>query len=219
MANVIALIDGFNMYHALQASVGGIFPYRTYKWIDYRKLAECFAGHNGVVTHVFLFTAYMIGTEAWHRNKRARHARLVAANIAQGVEIVRGRFFARQRTCTLPVPDARIRYSAVEEKRTDVNIAVTLVRLAHERAYDRLLLTTADSDLIPAVEEAKRAYPAGIITSVPPIGRFGTATAVRGVCDRAVKMKISHLAASRLPNVVAVPGKPSVEIECPNTWK
>jgi len=43
MADVIALIDGFNVYHALaQRSHHGGYPYRTYKWINYWKLAECF---------------------------------------------------------------------------------------------------------------------------------------------------------------------------------
>lgn len=44
-----------------------------------------------------------------------------------------------------------------EQKRTDVQIAVDMVRLAWCKDADRIILLAGDSDLIPALEDAKMA--------------------------------------------------------------
>jgi hypothetical protein len=44
-----------------------------------------------------------------------------------------------------------------EQKRTDVQIAVDLVRLAWRGSIDRAILLAGDSDLIPAIEDARAA--------------------------------------------------------------
>lgn len=46
-----------------------------------------------------------------------------------------------------------------EEKETDVNLAVYLIDLAYQDAYDRALLFSGDSDLVPAVRLVKRRFP------------------------------------------------------------
>ena len=46
-----------------------------------------------------------------------------------------------------------------EEKQTDVNIALEILDLAYQEAYDTAVLISADTDLIPAIEKTKRIFP------------------------------------------------------------
>jgi len=98
------------------------------------------------------------------------------------------------------VPRALISYSMYEEKRTDVASAVSIVSLAGAKAYDKLVLVTADSDMIPAVEAAKRIHPAGAIINAVPIER--RAEALKHYVDAQIRMKEHDLLASVLPDVL-----------------
>jgi uncharacterized LabA/DUF88 family protein len=219
MADVVALIDGFNMYHALDVERGNGRPYQQSKWINYWKLAECFQGADGVLKRVVLFTAYLPDDEPWEKEKNARHASLVAANKASGVDVILGRFLKRRVDFNVRPSELRLSIPKLEEKRTDVNIAVTLAGLAYDAGYDRLLLFTADSDLIPAVEEAKRRHAAGDIVIVPPIERHGIAKALIGATGKSMRMTNKHLAASRLPHTVVVDQATGQSVTCPQEWE
>lgn len=219
MASVVALIDGFNMYHALDVERGNGKPYQRFKWIDYWKLAECFKGAGGTVKRVVLFTAYLPDDEPWQKDKNSRHAKLVAANKACGVDIVLGRFLKRRLDFNVRPSELRLSIPRLEEKRTDVNIAVTLAGLAYDAAYDKLLLFTADSDLVPAVEEAQRRHANGEIVVVPPIERGGIAKALIGAAGKKMTMTTKHLAASRLPDPATVNTVTGQSVACPAEWK
>ena len=139
---------------------------------------------------------------------------MIQVNEDRGVLLTWGYFRPVTKTCKLDVPRAAIQYDTFEEKRTDVAIAVRLVALAYQKAYDRILLVTGDSDLIPSIEEAKRVHPAGEIVNVVPIER--RAEALKNVCDLQMHMKVRHLAASRLPDTVVL--KSGVLVHCPPEW-
>jgi len=216
MANVVALIDGFNVYHALdcKSRYGGGFRYNRYKWINYWKLAECFVPKIDVMKEVRWFTAETPWKNKEGEMKRNRHRRLRQVNEDHGVIVVEGYFRPVEKTCRLRVPKASIRYQTYEEKRTDVAIAVSLVSLAHRKAYDKVILLTADSDIIPAIQEAKQVHPAGLILNVLPIERRGRA--LRNYVDQQMTMKVKHLKASRLPSTVTLSaGK---QLTCPSSW-
>jgi len=140
---VLCLVDGFNVYHALD----GNSEYRRYKWLDYARLAQLFTRSGDTVVGVRFFTAYA----PWNRRKRARHERYVAALRTVGVTPVFGEFRPRTRTCR----HCQTEYTTYEEKRTDVNIAVTLFRAALTDLYDTALIISGDSDLVPAVEAVR----------------------------------------------------------------
>ena len=56
-----------------------------------------------------------------------------------------------------------------QEKKTDVNIATSLICDALEEKYDTAILVTGDSDLVPAIQAAKRLRPAKrFIVAFPP---------------------------------------------------
>jgi len=215
MADVVALIDGFNLYHALdgRSHYGGGYPYHKYKWIDYSELARCFVPRSDWLVEVVLFTA----SPPWPGadGKRKRQAALIDANRDLGVLVVWGRFRPVDKVCTLEVPHARIVYPTYEEKRTDVAIAVGLVGRAYRKAYDKAVIISGDSDLIPAIQEAKTAHPNGAIISVVPIEHRGQA--LKNEVDLQIAMKAKHLAASRLPDPFTL--RSGQVVHCPQSWK
>lgn len=216
MANVVSLVDGFNVYHALdQRSRHGGHPYREFKWINYWRLSQCFVPLADTMDQVRWFTAESPLSGREGNLRRGRHRRLRRANEAQGVQVVDGYFRPVTRSCKLIVPPGFIKYETHEEKRTDVAIAVALVSLAHQQAYDKAVLITADSDMIPAIEEAKAVHPRGAIINVVPIER--RARALYNYVDQQIRMRTRHLKASRLPLQVTL--DTGRTIRCPRMWE
>ena len=60
MARVMSFIDGFNVYHSLQAydSTKRVHKYRKYLWVDFFALADQFTRAEDIVAGVYYFTAY-----------------------------------------------------------------------------------------------------------------------------------------------------------------
>ena len=62
-------------------------------------------------------------------------------------------------------------FQSHEEKETDVNIALALLRHAVEDRYDRGILFSGDSDLAPAIENARALFPGKTFQVLFPINR------------------------------------------------
>lgn len=213
VARTTAFVDGFNVYHALVApNASGQRPFAKYKWLDYRKLAECYVRRGDALEAVYYFTAYAPWKSPSGQAKRERHHNLVAAQRACGVRVVLGRFRPVEKVC---LARCRQTYSTYEEKRTDVNIAVTMVKLALLGSYEKAILISADSDLVPALEAIRSVKPAIWMMVVAPVGR--TAKALFNAAHYREHMKLSHLKRSLLPARVEVAGRPV--IECPAEWR
>jgi len=219
MPDVIALIDGFNVYGALNANVRGKKPFAQYKWINYWELMKQFLHPGETLAAVYLFTTYPErGMHDW-KAKRARHVLLVDVQRDFGVRVKLGRFARRERRCLVPASRGGcgkvfIRH---EEKRTDVNIAVSLVSLAYEKACDTAFLVTADADLISAVEQAKLCFPSGRMVNIPPIGRLNDASHLKPMVDVQSEMEEKHLKKALLPKTLTLSNGRTVH--CPTEWQ
>ncbi|MGO9658731.1 MAG: NYN domain-containing protein [Acidimicrobiales bacterium] len=158
MTQVLAYVDGFNLYHGLKARHG-----RRYLWLDLEGLVRRLLKPGQVLAGITYFTASV-------RNDPAALARqnayLSALRAMTSVEVVRGRFQHKRATCH----SCGASWTTYEEKETDVNIAVRLVEDAALKRYDTALVISADSDLCPAVRSAKRLHPRGkvVIVFLPP---------------------------------------------------
>lgn len=151
-------IDGFNVYYALK------FPqYRQYKWLDYSKLAESVVGSKDKVTGIFYFTAFV----HWKPHSVRRHKAYIRALRSVGVEVVLGEFKNKQIKCHLC---GRL-FGTHEEKRTDVNIAVRILSDAIDDSFDRAVIVSADSDLLPVISCVRRYAPDKEVGIMFPIGR------------------------------------------------
>lgn len=200
---VIAFVDGFNLYHALDASVeqgrneNGTRkyhkPYARYKWLDLQKICQCFLTQNEELSAVYYFTALT----TWSEEKMRRHGLYIHALESLGIHTIYGAFKEKDVFCT----HCKKVFVKREEKRTDVNIAIHVQGLAQKNMYDRALLLTGDSDLIPAVEWVRKQHPEKRISVIVPIGRPVTQH-LRAVANDHSKIKESHLQACLLPSII-----------------
>jgi hypothetical protein len=209
MARIAFFIDGFNLYHALDYFGTGPdhFKYRRYKWLNLHKLASLFVGRLDSLQHVLLFTAYA----TWDPAKVARHKLFVRANETVGVSVVYGEFKRKEKRCGL----CHQRYPTFEEKQTDVNIALQLLQLAILDQYDRAIILSGDTDLIPAIKAVRLTFPHKQIGVILPIGR--SSEDLLQQADFKHKMREHHLASSRFPDIV--PLTDGSTLECPLTWR
>ena len=158
---VISFIDGFNLYHAILN-----LNDPQLKWLDLKKLSQEFLHPiREELVQVLYFS-----TIASHRNQAAqiRQKAYLSALQLRGVKTVLGQFKQKSRDC----PKCSARYIGHEEKETDVNIALSLVDLAYQDAYDRAILITNDSDQVPSIRKVLERFPSKKITIlIPPYTR------------------------------------------------
>ena len=203
LSRVVAFIDGFNLYHALDQRVKYRAPgsektqihqpYHQYKWLDLKKLSQCFLKTDEILADVYYFTAHA----DWNPEKVRRHQLYIKALENIGVKPVYGVFRKKEVYCT----NCKTKFIKHEEKRTDVNIAIHLLGLAEQNMYDRALLVTGDSDLIPAVQWVRKQYSEKKVSVIVPIGRKVTKH-LQAVANDHSKIKESHLRASQFERII-----------------
>ncbi len=190
---IIFLVDGFDLYHAIESMSSSRPVFSSYKWLDLKSLCGKFTTGNQIIEGVFYFTALA----PWSPAKRTRHEAYISALESTGVKTVYGDFRRVTRRCPRCGD-----YETYEEKKTDVNIAIHLFKLASKNKYDKLILVTGDSDIIPSIPAVKDLYPAKKIGVAIPIGR--RAEDLKSGCDFNFKIKEQHLASSMLPERITL---------------
>jgi uncharacterized LabA/DUF88 family protein len=181
-------------------------PHGKYRWLDYKRLITQYLEPQDELRDVYYFTAIYPVDAA----RKKRHNDFIRVLMDLGVKVVRGRFRNVDRYCK----SCNRTYKAYEEKRTDVNIAVQMVSLAYENQYDKAILISADSDLVPALVAIKSANPNLKIVVVSPIGFKGIA--LSHSAHLMLDMKEHDLTNSVLPDPYIT--KNGTPISCPLTW-
>jgi uncharacterized LabA/DUF88 family protein len=111
------------------------------------------------ILRVSLFTA-VVDANVPKSEKRDRQKRLFHALGTQPkIELVYGKFANRERECLVRSCPYRQKFWDVEEKQTDVNMAISMVRDVSAAQPQVMVLITGDSDLVPALNEVKRLRP------------------------------------------------------------
>jgi uncharacterized LabA/DUF88 family protein len=209
MPDAILFVDGFNLYHALDFTALGPnrFRYRKYKWLDLNRLASFYLPDSRFkIAEVVFFTTIV----RWDAGKEARHRAFVEALESRGVRIVEGVFKKKDVICK----KCRKRFKTREEKRTDVNIAVEMLKLAQRGRYQRAIVVSGDTDLIPAFNAVRDLFPGHKISVVLPIGR--SSHEMKGIADDVFQMTETQLSQSQLPDSITLPsGK---VLTRPPTW-
>jgi uncharacterized LabA/DUF88 family protein len=203
MSRVVFFVDGFNVYHAIEANPA----YRKYKWLDLEKLCRSLTRRADQLVSILYFTAYT----PWDVHKAACHRLYVQALQVKGIEVVFGEFKRKDRVCR----SCHRTYQTFEEKQTDVNIAIKLFQLSINDVYDTAIILSGDSDLLPAINAVKRTFPAKRIGVAIPPGR--QADALKHATDFHIKLKERHLSTCQFPDVVSV-GDGRV-LERPPSWR
>jgi uncharacterized LabA/DUF88 family protein len=202
MARISFLVDGFNLYHALDQNP----QYRKYKWISLLRLAQCYVRTTDTIVSVNYFTAYA----TWNPLKVGRHKLFVSIQEHEGVNVVLGEFKRKDKHCQL----CRKSYMSYEEKQTDVNIALNLFTQAILNEFDHAIIISGDTDLLPAVRSVQSIFPSKQIGVVIPIGR--SSEHFKKTANFHHKMKEAHLKSSLLNDPYDIAG---TLLQCPPTWK
>ena len=127
--------------------------WRKAYWIDIVALFKQFLGPEDRLVKVKYFTASPLSS-----GKNSRQSALFKANdIINGktFEIIRGKYIEKDIRCS----NCNAHFTKPEEKRTDVNIATHLIGDCALNEVDKVILVTADSDLIPPLEFIKTHFP------------------------------------------------------------
>jgi len=153
MERVTVYIDGFNFYYGLirQMAVDG--DWKNFYWIDIVKLFDHFVQKNQTLQKVYYFT-----TPPLNPQKSNRQTILFEANkLLNGdkFEVVKGKFYEKSVLCK----NCKQITKVPEEKRTDVNISVQMMRDCAKNNTDLLILVSADSDLVPPLESIRQDHP------------------------------------------------------------
>lgn len=182
-------IDGFNLYHAIEA-----LNQPALKWADLSSLAQSYMREGDVLVRTVFFTAL----NTWDAPKRSRHVNYISALEAYGVEVSRSKFDKVQKYC-----HAHQRYCKLrEEKQTDVALGVTMLSDCMKLGIQRIILLTADSDQIPAVKAVKEHFAETVIFMVAPPKRLKIARELGAACDGIAELSAARLRQHLLPNEI-----------------
>lgn len=146
-------IDGFNFYYGIKRSVKANPRWGNAYWINVVSLCNSFIGPNEVLDKVIYFTASPLDPDQSSRQSAFLNANKALNNNL--FEVVRGKYLAKQITC--PYCGATI--SRPEEKKTDVNISVKMIDDCMKNQTEKVVLISADTDLIPPLELIKSSFP------------------------------------------------------------
>jgi hypothetical protein len=157
VARTIVYIDGFNLYYrALKGT--------AHKWLDLVAMSQAALPSGCIIERVNYYTARISGRTDPTAPAR-QHAYLQALGSLPLVQIHYGNFLVAQKwaglvqppdfrpvTALPPGPPPQVAYVwKTEEKGSDVNLGVHLVRDAFKGAFDLAAVLTNDTDLVEPV--------------------------------------------------------------------
>lgn len=160
---VSVYIDGFNLYHAICD-----LNEPHLKWVNLQKLSNSLIDKKSQkVICVKYFSAFAnhLSNQGKH-DSLLRHRAYLKALQSKGVECIMGNF--AKRDLYYAGKGYRSRWRRHEEKQTDVAIALHLLRDAYDDHFDRALLISLDTDMLPLFDIFKSAHPHKIIECVAP---------------------------------------------------
>jgi len=203
----VIYVDGFNLYY-------GVLKDGPYKWLNLERFF-CRLRQHDQVERIRYFTARIFGSHAPNQE-----AYLLALETLPILDIILGQFKSKQVECKVPAcPTTGPRiFSTYEEKRTDVNIALWMLRDAQQGVCDRLVLVTGDSDLVPAICMVKECYPRKeVIVYVPARSPMrGAALELRSVAHKDRTLPLDLLPKSQFPAQIRLDS--GIVVNKPSTW-
>jgi uncharacterized LabA/DUF88 family protein len=209
-SRAIVYIDGFNLYY-------GVLKFSKEKWLNIERFFVLLRPHD-TIQKIRYFTALSSGGKS-----ADQLAYLQAIETLPLVNVVRGRYKnksvkcqVRQPACTISDKD-RI-FNIPEEKRTDVNIAVSMLDDAYQNLCDHLIVVSGDSDLVPAVNMVKTRFPGKTVTVYVPSRNpvRGAAVELRAAADKDRDLPLNVLKRAQLP--ASIPDGSGGYINKPSSW-
>jgi uncharacterized LabA/DUF88 family protein len=140
-------IDGFNLYHStLQRT------HPNYRWLNLLELSKRLINPK---TEEIQTVYYFSALTSWLPERAKKHLSYIHALRSVGVKDILGKFTIRERKCPLCTKC----FQSHEEKKTDINIAITLLTDGMADKFDTALILSGDSDLAPVITKLKTLCP------------------------------------------------------------
>ncbi len=141
-------IDGFNIYHRIDE-----YQKKTgfcYKWLNYKSLFSSILKPFEEISDIYFFTAI---TQDFGLDAVQRHNKYITALESEGIKIVKGYFSKKKKLCRVRgcSYEGNKYFDVREEKQTDVNISLFLLKDAYLKKYDRCFLMSGDNDFAPVL--------------------------------------------------------------------
>jgi NYN domain len=193
VTRVCCYFDGFNLYHAID-ELGR--PHL--KWVDLSALARTMLRPGESLACVRYFSAYA----TWLPGPYARHRQYVAALEATGTTPVMAHFKDKYRSCRR----CGHSWKAHEEKETDVRLALAVLEDGYDDLYDRAVIVSADSDLVPAIEKARRRFVDKKYYVAAPPGQFSSARGLMRTCHGHFEISPARIGQCLLPERIVDDG-------------
>ncbi len=173
MKKTIVYIDGYNLYYSLLRRT-------PYKWLDVVALFQSIIkaqDSTADVIQIKYFTAPALAKFASHGkdsvSAQNEYHRALKAKYGELIEIVSGYHTATQANLMSyiepPQTESRHKVWLIEEKQTDVNIALTIYRDIAKNNVDQVVVCTNDSDMVPALQSIVEDFSECVIGLVVPI--------------------------------------------------
>jgi hypothetical protein len=149
--NTFVYVDAFNLYY-------GSLKGTPYKWLNIRKMCELDFPKNQI-GRIGVFTARVTGRPNDPDAPIRQDVFFRALRTLPNLEIVEGHFLSHPKWMPLANPPTggpdKALVIKTEEKGSDVNLAVALLRDAYENLFEAALVISGDSDLLAPVEIVK----------------------------------------------------------------
>ncbi len=163
MKKVEVFIDGFNLYHGI-LDCNETSTYRKVLWLDIMRFIKSYViKPNETLNSIYYFTAL----PKKNTGRLERHNTYCSVLMNSGIKVIYGNYKTKNIRCKI----CNQEFSTFEEKETDVNIALAILKRAVEDGYDKAILFSGDSDLAPAIENTKELYPQKEFQILFPINR------------------------------------------------
>lgn len=224
-------IDGYNLYY-------GRLRGTSFKWLDVFQLFQSLLvqrNQNESLEQVNLFTAHALANFASHGTDsveaQSAYHRALKSRYDKRIELVYGKHSFDKGGTLLPVFQIGQRYDRtnrtrvwkLEEKKTDVNLAINMYRDACKCLYDQLILVSNDSDAEPVLAAIREDFPhifIGVVMPLhPPAGtdmHRRVSGSLSNLADWTVKyLTDDQLLRAQLPEIVPTRKKP---IRKPGHW-
>lgn len=148
-------IDGFNLYFGMTSS----FP--DIKWLDVVLLANNLLKSSQELIGVIYFTSMVSNNPPKEQRQRA----YISALETSSVQIIYGHYKSKTKSCKR----CGHMWNGNEEKMTDVNIAIEMLKDAMEDKFDMAMLISGDSDLVPPIHAIHEKFPnKRVFVAFPP---------------------------------------------------
>ncbi len=194
----IVYIDGYNLYYGRLRNPNNPV---TYKWLDLVKLFEALLkaqDPNSEIVKINYFTAPALGKFASHGNQSSdaqdAYHRALKHLYPDLLEIIMGKHVAAAKPLPAYFPDNPKAFDknqrnwvwVLEEKMTDVQIALAMYKDVMQEKCEQIVLCSNDSDMLPslqAIREEKPTLKIGIVMPVNPPKKGEESRRISGSLD------------------------------------